>query len=64
MTALNAKVELDVKLSKEEMLEVQRQNVWIQTLATVASANDCKKVSVAISWADDALEAFDARFNK
>lgn len=40
-----------------------RQQVWINAWTATANANDCKKPSIAEHWADQALKAFDARFN-
>lgn len=42
--------------------ELQRQRLWAEAWVSVASANDCKSHSIATSWADAALTAFDSRF--
>jgi len=39
-----------------------RKQVWKDAFCAVAGANDCRSVDVAITWADDALEAFDENF--
>lgn len=49
----------------EEIIhEKQRRECWISVWSAVASAFNSQKPEVSTRWADEALKAFDARFNK
>lgn len=48
----------DAKLEHEQM----RKQLWLSAWVATASADNCTRVDVATTWADDALKAFDARF--
>lgn len=48
----------DEKLSHNE----QRKQLWSNAWCATANANDCKRPSTATMYADEALKAFDERF--
>ena len=52
-----------LKEHREIKHQEARKKIWTNVCAEVAGAFNCKKVEVAIDWADKALEAFDERFN-
>lgn len=44
--------------------QLKEREVWTRVACAVASANDCKKPDVAISWANAITDAYVKRFGK
>lgn len=42
----------------------KRKDLWIKAWCATANANDCKHTHTATRYADEALKAFDERFQK
>lgn len=42
--------------------ELFRRTVWMKAWCATANANDCKSHKTATLYADEALKAFDSRF--
>lgn len=54
---------IEIDTVKLEMALKERE-VWTRVACAVASANDCKKISVAIDWANDITDAYVKRFGR
>lgn len=59
MKTLNS-IEIESTLKIEKQLKVRE--VWLSIASNVANANDCKKPSVAIDWANEITDAYIKRF--
>lgn len=59
MKNLNS-IEIESTLMIEKQLKIRE--VWLSIASSVASANDCKRPSVAIDWANEITDAYIKRF--
>lgn len=44
--------------------EKERKDCWVKAWCSVASAFNCKEPKDATKWANEALKAFDEKFNQ
>jgi len=55
---------MEAQKDYSEEHEVKRKEIWIGAWIGVANAVNCRYSSSATKWADEALKAFDERFEK